>query len=243
MAGHSKWKNIQHRKGAQDAKRGKIFTKIGKLLTIAAKEGGGDPDSNAKLRLVLSKAKAANMPKDNIERAIKKGTGESDGTTYTEKVYEGYGPGGVAILVECLTDNVNRTVGEVRHAFTRSGGNLGTDGSVAWMFHNKGLIVYEKDKVDDYDKLLEVAIENGAEDVTDEAGAYEIICEPAAFSGLQAAMENLGWETAACELTRIPENLTEIDSEKVASIQKLVDVLEDNDDIQNVYHNAQIPDQ
>lgn len=242
MAGHSKWKNIQHRKGAQDARRGKIFTKIAKLITIAAKESGGDPESNAKLRLVLSKAKAANMPKDNIERAIKKGTGGADGVNYTEKVYEGYGPSGVAVLVECLTDNVNRTVGDVRFAFARSGGNLGTDGSVAWMFNSKGLIIYEKEKVEDYDKLLELAIENGAEDVNEEDGAYEISCDPKDFSQLRDALDSLNWETAVCELTRIPENQSEVDAEKAAAVQKLVDALEDNDDVQNVYHNALMPE-
>lgn len=242
MAGHSKWKNIQHRKGAQDAKRGKIFTKIAKLIAIAAKSGGGDPDSNAKLRLILSKAKAANMPKDNIERAIKKGTGEGDSLEYVEKVYEGYGPGGVAVLVECLTDNINRTVGEVRHAFTKSGGNLGTDGSVNWMFNTKGVIVYEKEKVADYDKLFEVALENGAEDVSDENDAYEITCEPGDFGALKDALDTLDIEASVCEITRIPENLTDVDEAKAESVNKLVDALEDNDDIQNVYHNAQLPE-
>lgn len=240
MAGHSKWKNIQHRKGAQDAKRGKIFTKIGVEITVAVKQSGPDPDANPRLRLALTKARAANMPKDNIQRAIKKGSGDSDGVNYVEKTYEGYGPNGVAVYVECLTDNVNRTVSEVRHAFSRSGGNLGTDGSVAWIFHSKGLIIYEKDGID-FDQLFELALENGAEDVVEEEDRIEITCEVENYSPLKEALEAIKKEPVFSELTRIPENETAVDEAKVPSLEKLINILEDNDDVQNVYHNGIIP--
>ena len=242
MAGHSKWKNIQHRKGAQDAKRGKVFTKIAKEITVAAKQGGGDPDANAHLRMILLKARAANMPKDNIDRAIKKGTGEGGADDYTEKTYEGYGPAGVAILVECLTDNINRTVGEVRHAFSRAGGNLGTDGSVAYMFNKKGVLVFEREHIKDYEKLFELAIENGAEDVKEDGDIYEITCEPGEFSTLKEALDVLGAEPAVAELSMIPDITNAVEDGKAESLQKLIDNLEDNDDVQNVYHNAELPD-
>lgn len=242
MAGHSKWKNIQHRKGAQDAKRGKIFTKIATEITVAARMGGGDPDMNPRMRQALTKARAANMPKDNIERAIKKGLGDNDGSSYSEKVYEGYGPGGTAFVVECLTDNVNRTVGDVRHAFTKCGGNLGTEGSTGWMFHKKGLIVYDRAKVKDFDKLFDVALEAGAQDVQDEDGAVEITCAMEDFAAVRQALESLDIEPDVAEITRIPENATPIEPRFADSIQKLVDLLEDNDDVQNVYHNGTLPD-
>ncbi len=242
MAGHSKWKNIQHRKGAQDKKRGKIFTKIAIEITVAAKAGGGDPDGNPRLRLALAKARAANMPKDNITRAIKKGTGELEGANYQEKTYEGYGPGGIAVFVECLTDNVNRTVSEVRHAFSRSGGNLGTDGSVAWMFHSRGVIVYPKDKVSDTEKLMEVAIENGADDVKEDDGQLEITCEPSEFNGLKDALDKIADDPIFCELSRIPENYSDVDLDNVPKLERLINALEDNDDVQNVFHNGQLPD-
>lgn len=242
MAGHSKWKNIQHRKGAQDARRGKIFTKIAKEITVAAKLGGGDPETNARLRMILLKARAANMPKDNIDRAVKKGTGEGGSDDYVEKTYEGYGPGGVAILVECLTDNINRTVGEVRHAFTRAGGNLGTDGSVAYMFKKKGVLVFEKTQIKEQDKLFELAIENGAEDVKEEDDHIEITCEPGDFSSLKDALDVLGAEPAVAELSMIPDTTNPVEEGKAESLQKLIDNLEDNDDVQNVYHNAELPD-
>ena len=239
MAGHSKWKNIQHRKGAQDAKRGKIFTKIGIEITVAAKLGGGNPDDNPRLRAALAKAKAANMPKDNYTRAIKKGTGESGGTNYTEKTYEGYGPGGVAVLVDCLTDNINRTVSEVRFAFSKYGGNLGTDGSVSWMFHRKGVLVYEKEKIPDFDTLFETALENGAEDVKDEGEQYEVVCGPEEFMGLKNALDSICSEPVFCELTIIPENPSVVAADKAESLDKLINALEDNDDVQNVYHNGE----
>jgi len=243
MAGHSKWKNIQHRKGAQDAKRGKIFTKIAKEISVAAKLGGGDPDANARLRLILGKARAANMPKDNIERAIKRGTGDGDAMNYTEKTYEGYGTCGVAVMVDCLTDNINRTVSEVRHAFSRFDGNLGTDGSVGWMFQPKGLIVYERASIKDFDTLMEAAIEHGAEDVKEELESFEIICQPEKFSDLKDELDRLGFDAAFAEVVKIPENYIAVDAEKAATVQKLIDTLEDNDDVQNVYHNAEFSDE
>jgi YebC/PmpR family DNA-binding regulatory protein len=242
MAGHSKWKNIQHRKGAQDAKRGKIFTKLAKEITVAARLGGGDLESNARLRTVVLKARANSMPRDNIERAIKKGTGELEAEQYVEKVYEGYGPGGVAVMVECLTDNINRTVADVRHAFTKFGGNLGTEGSVGYMFHKKGTIVYQRSKIKDFEKLFEAALEAGADDVKDEDDVVEIICAPDAFNELKDALDKMGLEADVAEIMRVPENYSAIDSDKAASMQKLIDWLEDNDDVQNVYHNAEMPE-
>ncbi|WP_141735597.1 YebC/PmpR family DNA-binding transcriptional regulator [Oligoflexus tunisiensis] len=242
MAGHSKWKNIQHRKGAQDAKRGKIFTKLAKEITVAARLGGGDLESNARLRTAVLKARANSMPRDNIERAIKKGTGELEAEQYVEKVYEGYGPGGVAVMVECLTDNINRTVADVRHAFTKFGGNLGTEGSVGYMFHKKGTIVYQRSKIQDFDKVFEAALEAGADDVKDEDDVVEIICAPDAFNELKETLDRMGLEADVAEIMRVPENYSAIDSDKAASMQKLIDWLEDNDDVQNVYHNAEMPE-
>ncbi len=242
MAGHSKWKNIQHRKGAQDAKRGKIFTKLAKEITVAARLGGGDLESNARLRTAVVKARANSMPRDNIERAIKKGTGELEAEQYVEKVYEGYGPGGVAVMVECLTDNINRTVADVRHAFTKFGGNLGTEGSVGYMFHKKGTIVYQRSKIKDFDRLFEVALEAGADDVKDEHDVVEIICATDAFNELKETLDKMGLEADVAEIMFVPENNSAIDSDKAVSMQKLIDWLEDNDDVQNVYHNAEMPE-
>lgn len=240
MAGHSKWKNIQHRKGAQDKKRGKIFTKVGVEIQVAVKLGGDDPDSNPRLRTALAKARAANMPKDVITRSIKKASGDGGGADYMEKNYEGYGPGGVAIFVECLTDNVNRTVMEVRHAFSRNGGNMGNEGSVAWMFDRKGLIIYEADKIENFDELFEVAIENGAEDVTNEDGQIEVSCDVPDFLSLKEALdEKLGVEPAVAELARIPQNTQEITPEQNETLEKLIEALEDKDDVQNVFHNGE----
>jgi YebC/PmpR family DNA-binding regulatory protein len=241
MAGHSKWANIKHRKAAQDAKRGKIFTKIGVEITVAARIGGGDPDGNPRLRAAVAKAKSAGMPKDNIDRAILKGTGGGDTSDWKERTYEGYGPSGVAFVVDCLTDNINRTAADIRHAFSKFGGSLGTDGSVSWQFHTKGQIVFEKSKIKNSEKLFEVAIENGAEDVKDESEAVEIVCEVNDFLTLKDAIDNLGIEPDVAEITRIPENYTEVDQEKSESIQKMTDWLEDNDDVQSVYHNAEFP--
>jgi YebC/PmpR family DNA-binding regulatory protein len=242
MAGHSKWKNIQHRKGAQDAKRGKIFTKLAKEITVAARLGGGDLESNARLRTAAVKARSQSMPRDNIERAIRKGTGELEAEQYVEKVYEGYGPAGVAVMVKCLTDNINRTVADVRHAFTKFGGNLGTEGSVGYMFHKKGTIVYQRSKIKDFDKLFEAALEAGAEDVKEDEDAVEIICAPEAFNELKDTLDKMGLEADVAEIMHVSENYSALDSDKALSMQKLIDWLEDNDDVQNVYHNAEMPE-
>jgi len=237
MAGHSKWKNIQHRKGAQDSKRAKIFTKIAKEIFVAVKLGGDGAEGNPRLRLALSKAKAANMPKENISRAINKALGSQDTTQYVEKTYEGYGPGGVALLVECLTDNLKRTVGDIRHALSRHAGNLGTDGSVSWMFRHRGLIIYPKDHIEDYENLFELAIDHGAEDVKEQEDYYEIICEPSVFQALRKKLEEQWDESEYAELTKIAENTVKLPAEKQRSLHKLIDILEDNDDVQSVFHN------
>lgn len=240
MAGHSKWKNIQHRKNAQDSKRGKIFTKIAIELTVAARIGGGDPADNPRLRAALTKAKLANMPKDNCQRAIKKGTGDGGGEAYAEKTYEGYGPGGAAVLVECLTDNINRTVSEVRFIFSRAGGNLGQDGSVAWIFERKGLFIFDKDAIKDYDSFFELALENGALNVEEEEEYYEVTCEADTFLSLKQAFDEAGLEPEVVEISQIPKNETEMDQEKFDSLEKMIAALEDNDDVQNVYHNGTV---
>lgn len=240
MAGHSKWKNIQHRKGAQDAKRGKIFTKIAIEITVAARQKGGNPEDNPSLRAALAKAKAANMPKENCQRAIKKGTGDIAGSNYTEKQYEGYGPGGIAIIVECLTDNVNRTVGEVRHAFTRNGGNLGQEGSVSWMFLHKGVLVYDRKNIENPDSLFEIALESGADDIEEVDDQIEIKCPPEQFSALKQELDKVCSDYLFCEITKIPKEPTEVDPSKRDSINKMISILEDNDDVQNVYHNGKL---
>ena len=238
MAGHSKWANIKHRKGAQDAKRGKIFTKIIKELTVAARIGGGDPDINPRLRTAVDKAKQANMPKDNVDRAIKKGTGDLDGVSYEEGLFEGYGPGGVALIVEFLTDNRTRTVADVRHCFSKYGGNLGVSGSVAFLFDRKGLISFSSDN--DFDQIFEIALEAGAEDVKDEEDVYEVITDPGDFIPVREAMAAAGlkWETA--ETTMIPQNQVMLEGKPAETMLKLMDALEDNDDVQNVYANFDI---
>jgi YebC/PmpR family DNA-binding regulatory protein len=241
MAGHSKWANIKHRKGAQDAKRGKIFTKIIKELTVAARIGGGDPDSNPRLRTAVDKAKQANMPKDNVDRAIKKGTGDLDGVSYEEGIFEGYGPGGVALIVEFLTDNRTRTVADVRHIFSKYGGNLGVSGSVAFLFDRKGLISFSADN--DFDQVFEAALEAGAEDVKDEGDAYEVFTEPGDFIEVRDNMTENGlqWETA--EVSMIPQNQVQLDGKPAETMLKLMDALEDNDDVQNVYANFDISEE
>ncbi len=238
MAGHSKWANIKHRKGAQDAKRGKVFTKIIKELTVAARIGGGEPDLNPRLRTAIDKAKQANMPKDNVDRAIKKGTGDLDGVNYEEGIFEGYGPGGVALIVEFLTDNRTRTVADVRHCFSKYGGNLGVSGSVAFLFDRKGLISFSEEN--DYDKIFEIALEAGAEDVKDEGDVYEVITEPANFIEVREAMAaaDLQWETA--ETCMIPQTQVQLEGKPAETMLKLMDALEDNDDVQNVYANFDI---
>ena len=238
MAGHSKWANIKHRKGAQDAKRGKIFTKIIKELTVASRIGGGDPDINPRLRTAVDKAKQANMPKDNVDRAIKKGTGDLDGVSYEEGLFEGYGPGGVALIVEFLTDNRTRTVADVRHCFSKYGGNLGVSGSVAFLFDRKGLISFSAEN--DFDQIFEIALEAGAEDVKDEEDVYEVITDPGDFIPVREAMAAAGlkWETA--ETTMIPQNQVMLEGKPAETMLKLMDALEDNDDVQNVYANFDI---
>ena len=238
MAGHSKWANIKHRKGAQDAKRGKVFTKIIKELTVAARIGGGDPDANPRLRTAIDKAKQANMPKDNVDRAIKKGTGNLDGVNYEEGIFEGYGPGGVALIVEFLTDNRTRTVADVRHIFSKYGGNLGVSGSVAFLFDRKGLISFSTDN--DFEQIFEIALESGAEDVRDEGDIYEVITDAGNFIEVRDAMADAGlqWETA--EATMIPQNQVQLEGKPAETMLKLMDALEDNDDVQNVYANFDI---
>lgn len=241
MAGHSKWSNIKHRKAAQDARRGKIFTKLIRELTVAARQGGGSPEDNPRLRAVIDKALTANMKKDTIERAIARGAGGEDDDNYEELTYEGYGPGGVAILIEVMTDNRNRTVAEVRHAFSKHGGNLGTDGSVAYLFAKQGLLYCGSDTVED--QLMEAALEAGAEDVAEqEDGSFEIVTTPEQFVDVKDALVSAGLTPERAEVTMVPSTYVELDLEGAETILKLVDMLEDLDDVQNVYSNADIPD-
>jgi YebC/PmpR family DNA-binding regulatory protein len=240
MAGHSKWANIKHRKGAQDAKRGKIFTKLIKEITISARIGGADLEANARLRLAVDKAKQANMPKDNIERAIKKGTGDLDGVTYEEGTFEGYGPGGVAVMVEFMTDNRTRTVAEVRHAFNKYGGSLGVSGSVAFMFDRKGQIIF--DKSNDFDTIFEAALEAGAEDVKDDGDCIEVIVEPAGYEAVRNHLSSRGLTYQSAEVTMIPQTMTAVTGSQAESLMKMIDVLEDNDDVQNIHANFDIDD-
>lgn len=241
MSGHSKWSSIKHKKGAVDAKRGKIFTKLIKEITVAARMGGGDPDGNPRLRSAIAAAKAENMPKENIERGIKKGTGELEGVSYEEMTYDGYGPGGVAVLVECLTDNRNRTVAEVKHLFERHGGNLGEPGCVSWMFEKKGLIVFEKDKVDE-EQLLDLALEAGAEDVNEEEFQFEVITDIAGFEPVKKAVDDAGLSYNLAEITMIPFNTITLEAKKSQQMFNLMEGLEDNDDVSHVYANFDIPD-
>jgi len=242
MSGHSKWSTIKHKKGAADAKRGKIFTKIIKEITLAARLGGGDVEGNARLRQAVAVAKAENMPKDNIEKAIKKGSGELEGgAAYEEIVYEGYGPGGAAVMVEVMTDNKNRTVAEIRHMFSKHGGNLGENGCVAWMFEKKGNLIFSKDDVDE-DSLMELALEAGAEDVEEQESEYEVITEPGAFEGVRSAMDAAEIKYLLAEIGMIPQNTVKLNEEKATQMLKLMEKMEDNDDVQNVYANFDIPD-
>lgn len=241
MAGHSKWANIQHRKGAQDAKRGKIFTKLIREITTASRVGGGDAATNPRLRLAMDKALAANMPKDNIERAIKRGTGELEGVAYEEVRYEGYAPGGVAVMVDCMTDNRNRTVAEVRHAFSKHGGNLGADGSVAYLFSHTGVLSFAAEVGEE--RLLEAALEAGAEDVvTNDDGTFDVLVSPDQYADVQQALKQAGLEPMNAELTMRAATSVTLDDEAAASVLKLLDVLEDLDDAQNVYSNADFPE-
>ena len=241
MSGHSKWANIKHRKGAADARRGKIFTKLIKEITVAARMGGGDINANPRLRAAVMAAKAENMPKDNWERAIKKGTGELEGVSYEESTYEGYGPGGAAILIDSLTDNKNRAVSEIRHAFSKHGGNMGENGCVAWMFDKKGYLVVEKSAVEE-DRLMETALEAGAEDVRDDGDNFEVICEPDDFEAVKEAVEKASIEYVVAEVTMVPQNITPLEGANAQRMVRLMEALEDCDDVQKVYTNADLPD-
>jgi YebC/PmpR family DNA-binding regulatory protein len=242
MSGHSKWASIKHKKAATDAKRGKLFTKLIKELTVAAREGGGDADANPRLRLAIQKAKDANMPKDNISNAIKKGTGELPGVTYESMMYEGYGPSGVAILVDVLTDNKNRAAAEIRSIFTKKNGNMAGAGSVAWQFKQKGVIIVDKDKAEE-EKLMDIILENGADDMRSEDSCFEISTEIKEFESVKKALEDNKIEMSQAEITMVPDSNVKIEDKSVAQqILSLVNALEDNDDVQNVYSNFDIPD-
>ncbi len=242
MSGHSKWSSIKHKKGAADAKRGKVFTKLIKEITVAARLGGGDLNGNPRLRTAVDAAKGANMPKDNIERAIKKGTGELEGVNYEEASYEGYGPGGVAVLVECLTDNKNRTVADVKHSFERNGGSLGEPGCVAWMFEKKGLLVVDKASVDE-ESLLELALNSGAEDVRDDGEEFEVVTDPGDFEEVKSAIEDAGVAISLAENGMIPKNTVKVEGKKAQQMISLMEALEDNDDVSRVYANFDISDE
>ena len=239
MSGHSKWHTIKHKKGAADAKRGKVFTRVIKELTVAARAGGGDPDSNPRLRTIIADAKAVNMPADNIKRAIQRGTGELPGVSYEEVTYEAYGPGGVAIMIETLTDNRNRTVGEMRHILTKGGGNLAETNSVAWMFEKKGYIVLEKTKVDE-EKLMAAAIDAGADDMRDDDDNWEIVTPPDAYQPVLDAVKALGIEPAAAEIAMVPQNYIKLEGKAAHQMVKLMEALEDHEDTKKVWSNADI---
>jgi len=241
MSGHSKWANIKHRKGAADAKRGKVFTKLIKEIITAARIGGGDINANPRLRTAVMAAKVENMPKDNWERAIKKGTGELEGVNYEEATYEGYGPGGAAVFIESLSDNKNRAVAEIRHALNKHGGNMGENGCVAWMFDNKGYLLVEKSAIDE-EKLMETALEAGAEDVREDGENFEVITAPEDFEAVKEAIDAAGIATIEAEVTMLPQNMTPLDGDTALKMIKLIDALEDCDDVQKVYTNADIPD-
>ncbi|AYF55097.1 YebC/PmpR family DNA-binding transcriptional regulator [Clostridium botulinum C] len=243
MSGHSKWHNIQAKKSKNDAAKGKIFTKIGRELILAARDGGSNLDTNSKLRDVVAKAKAANMPNDTIDRAIKKGAGELEGITYEEIVYEGYAPGGVAVMVKCLTDNRNRSAASVRHKFDKYGGNLGANGCVSYMFQRKGQLVIEKTDEIDEEELMMQALEAGAEDFSAEEEVFEITTDPADFSEVREELEKNGYSFLEADITMIPDVMTAVDMETAPKTQKLLDMLDDDDDVQDVYHNAEYPEE
>ncbi len=242
MSGHSKWASIKHKKGALDAKRGKIFTRLIKELTIAARNGGGDPDMNPRLRSVIADAKAANMPADNIKRAIRKGTGEEPGVSYEEAQYEAYGPGGAAVIIDVLTDNKNRTVGELRHMLEKHGGNLASTNAVAWMFNKKGYIVIEKAKADE-EKLLGAVLEAGADDMQDDADNWEVLSAPEAFQAVRDAVKQLGIEPASAQVSMIPQNLVMLEGKVAQQMLKLMEAIDDLDDVQHVWSNFDVSEQ
>ncbi len=239
MSGHSKWSTIKHKKGKADAARGKVFTKIGREIAVAVKQGGPDPNMNSRLRDVVAKAKAANMPNDNISRSIKKASGDLSSVNYDEIAYEGYGAGGSAVIVETMTDNRNRTVGEVRHAFDKCGGSLGTSGSVAFQFEKKGVIIIDAEGKDE-DAVMEDALNAGAEDFSNEGEAFEVTTDPSDFSAVREALEKQGYEFLSAELEMVPGNTVTLDEAQTKQFEKMLDMLEDSDDVQNVWHNAEL---
>ena len=239
MSGHSKWHSIKHKKGAADAKRGKLFTHIIKELTVAARAGGGDAESNPRLRTVIADAKAANMPADNIKRAIRRGTGEEPGVSYEEATYEAYGPGGAALLIEVLTDNTNRAVGEIRHLLSKHGGNLGTTNSVAWMFAKHGYLVIDKSGVDE-EALMTATIDAGADDFREEGDSWEVVSPPEAYDAVLGAVRSMGIEPASAELAMLPQNYLKLEGAAARQILKLMDLLEDHDDVQHVWSNFDV---
>lgn len=244
MAGHSKWNNIKNKKGKEDAKRAKVFTKLGRYIMVAAKEGGADPDYNPALKAAIEKAKAENMPNDNIDRAVKKGAGELGSDNFEEIIYEGYGPAGIAVFVECLTDNRNRTAPDVRHAFDKGGGNLGQSGCVKFMFDRKGMMAIERIDSIDEDELTMLAIDLGAEDFISEDEGFEIITAPEDFNSVRDGLSEAGYNFAMAEMTYIPQNTVKLtDPTDIKNMEKLIDMLEDNDDIQEVYHNWEMDEE
>ncbi len=242
MSGHSKWATTKHKKAATDAKRGKIFTKLAKEITVAAKLGGGDPNGNPRLRTAVAKAKGVSLPAENIKRAIQKGTGELPGVSYEEVMYEGYGPAGVAVIVDVMTDNRNRTVSEIRNIFSKAGGNMGEAGCVAWMFHKKGYLVINRSKVDE-DKLMTLALEAGAEDMQTEEENYVVTTPPHDFENVKKVLEDAGVAPDVAEITMIPQTYVKLDNKEAQQMLRLVETLEDNDDVQNVYANFDIPEE
>lgn len=244
MAGHSKWANIKHRKGRQDAKKAKVFTKLARSITVAVKEGGDDAEYNTELANIIEKAKAENMPNDNIDRAIKKGAGDLDGASYEEITYEGYGPNGVAVMVQCLTDNKNRTAADVRHYFSKYNGNLGATGCVSFMFDRKGVLIVDRNEDIDEEEIMMNSIEAGAEDFQAEDEYFEIITSPEDFKDVRENLKSMGYKFSTAEVSFIPQNETKLEEEKdLKNMEKLIDALEDNDDVQEVYHNWDMPDE
>jgi YebC/PmpR family DNA-binding regulatory protein len=239
MSGHSKWHSIKHKKGAADAKRGKIFTRLIKELTVAARAGGGDPDMNPRLRTIVAEAKASNMPRENIERAIRRGTGQEPGVTYEEAHYEGYGPGGAALIIEVLTDNKNRTAGEIRHLLEKHGGNLAAPNAVAWMFHKKGYIVIEKAKADE-EQLMSAVLDAGADDLQDDDDNWEVFSAPEAFPNVHEAVKKLSIEPATAKVSMIPQNYVKLEGKTAQQMVKLMEALDDHDDVQHVWSNFDI---
>jgi YebC/PmpR family DNA-binding regulatory protein len=239
VSGHSKWHTIKHKKGAADAKRGKVFTRIIKELTVAARAGGGDPDANPRLRTIVAEAKSVNMPAENIKRAIRRGTGEEPGMTYDEVMYEGYGPGGAALLIDTLTDNKNRTVGELRHLLSKYGGNLAAENSVAWMFDKKGYVVVEKSKADE-EALLAAVLDAGADDLRDDGDNWEVVSSPDVFQAVKAAVTKLGIVPASAEVAMLPQNYVKLEGKPAQQMVKLMDLLDDHDDVRHVWSNFDI---